>query len=63
MARTCADKGCTQAVALHERLAPVFPASPGAAAPHERAHLFPAVRGERSEQGVVLPLQDENVTN
>ena len=47
MARTCAEKGCTQAVALYERPVPVFPALRECASPHERARVFPAVRGKR----------------
>ena len=36
-----------QAVALHLRLAPVFPASPVPVPPNERKRVFPAPRGER----------------
>ena len=44
----------TQAVALHFRLAPVFPALRVPASPHEGARVFPAARVERRERSVLM---------
>ena len=54
LARTCAGKGCTQSVALHERPVPVFPALREQASPHEGQSVFPAPRVERRERSVLL---------
>ena len=44
----------TQAVALHFRLAPVFPAALARVSPHEGQSVFPAARVERRERSVLM---------
>ena len=47
-------KGSAQAVTLHERLVPVFPAEQERASSHEWQPVFPAARVERRKRSVLL---------
>ena len=53
VACTCAESGLRQAVALHLRHVPVFPAAPGAVSPHEGERVFPAARGNTNLSAVL----------
>jgi len=53
VACTCAESGLRQAVALHLRHVPVFPAAPGAVSPHEGERVFPALRGNTNLSAVL----------